>query len=106
VRVGSSRAWRRLLELYAPVIACWCRRAGLQPADADDVLQDVFRTVAGHVGDFRRDAGSGSFVAWLFTVTRTRILDHQRRLAGEPPGVGGSDFQQRLHEVPQAEEDE
>ncbi len=105
VCAGSAGSWRRLQELYAPVLAHWCRRYGLQPADTDDVLQDVFCTVARRIGDFRREE-DGTFSGWLFTIARSRIVDHLRREAREPDAVGGSDFQQRLGEVPQAEEDE
>ena len=78
----------------------------MRPTDAEDVLQEVFRTVAGNVAVFRRTSGSGSFVAWLYSITHSRIVDLQRRQLDEPAGVGGSDFQQRLQEVPQAESDE
>jgi RNA polymerase sigma-70 factor (ECF subfamily) len=96
VRRQEPQAWRRLVVLYAPVVARWARRAGLQPADVDDVLQEVFRAVAQHVSGFRRDQGSGSFHAWLATIARTRLCDHFRRQGREPPAMGGSDFQQQL----------
>ena len=36
VRLKSENpeAWRRLADLYGPVVYEWCRRAGLQAADA------------------------------------------------------------------------
>jgi len=104
LRQGAAGAWRRLFDLYAPVIACWCRRRGLQPADADDVVQDVFATPS--LADFRRDRGSGSFVAWLFTITRSRLLDWQRR-QGQAEAAGGSDHQQQIEAlaVPASDDD-
>jgi RNA polymerase sigma-70 factor (ECF subfamily) len=35
----------------------------------------------------------------LFTITRSRLLDWQRRQQSKPGAVGGSDFQQRLEAV-------
>jgi RNA polymerase sigma-70 factor (ECF subfamily) len=86
------------------VVGRWCERAGLRYPDTGDVIQEVFRTVAQRVGDFRRDRGSGSFVAFLWTVTRSRIVDHHRRSGREPEAVGGSDFQERLHQEPAPED--
>jgi RNA polymerase sigma-70 factor (ECF subfamily) len=103
VRNGSSEGWDRLVRVYAPVVARWCRRAGLQEAAGDDVLQEVFLTVSRSVGDFDRDQGSGSFCAWLATITRTRICDHLRRQGRQPAVIGGSDFLERLEQEPAAE---
>jgi len=98
VQGGAPEAWQRLVRLYAPVVARWCRRAGLQDADADDVLQEVFRALARKVADFRRNPAGGGFHAWLFTVTHNKIRDHFRRQVKEPAGVGGTSFLERLNE--------
>src|SRR5262249_1143946 len=68
--------------------------------DADNVVQEVFQAVTRNVSTFRRDHGSGSFVAWLSTITRTRIADHHRLHGRQPEALGGSDFQQRLEQKP------
>jgi RNA polymerase sigma-70 factor (ECF subfamily) len=102
---GAPGAYARLVNLYAPVVARWCRRAGLPAADVDDVLQEVFRAVVRTVADFRRDRASGSFHAWLFTITRNKIRDLQRRQGREPAAVGGSDFQRRLEQESAVEDD-
>jgi RNA polymerase sigma-70 factor (ECF subfamily) len=99
VRQGDGVAWSRLVQLCAPVVARWCRRTGLQDADVDNVVQDVFHTLARTIGDFRRDRG-GRFVAWLSAITRSRLVDHWRRQAAEPPAVGGSDHRERLEREP------
>jgi RNA polymerase sigma-70 factor, ECF subfamily len=104
VQTGSPAAWSRLVLLYAPVVARWCRRVGLRPEDTDDVLQEVFRAVARKVADFQRSR-SGSFHAWLHRITHNKVRDHFRRLRGEPQAAGGSDAQARLEEAP-APEDE
>jgi RNA polymerase sigma-70 factor (ECF subfamily) len=97
-----------LVSLYGPLIYSWCRRAGVQPADAADLGQEVFRAVARKVGDFRHAGPGGSFRGWLRTITTNKLRDHARRVANGPAGEGGSDAQHRLLQIPssQPEEDE
>ncbi len=90
VQDDSPNGWARLVSLYAPVLARWCRRAGLQDADADNVVQEVFLTLRCHIGSFRQDRGSGRFRAFLSTITRTRIADHRRREARQPTLLDGN----------------
>ena len=101
VRANDDSAWRRFVRLYSPLVYSWAKRCGLKNQDAADVLQDVFHAVARSLGQFRRDAGSGSFRGWLWTITRNKVRDHVRARETEP--VGGTDMQHRLQESPEAE---
>ncbi len=94
-------AWERLVDLYAPLVLHWCRRAGLGGADADDVFQEVFRSVAEHLAEFRRDRPGDTFRGWLRTITRNKVLDHFRRRQRQPAGTGDSDVQRQLLELPE-----
>jgi Transposase IS66 family len=40
------------------------------------VRQEVFQTVARGIAGFRRDRPGDSFRGWLYTSTRSRLLDH------------------------------
>ena len=82
--------WSRFVNLYAPVVYQWTRQAGLSEEDAADVGQEVFRTVAGRVAEFRRQ-NRGSFRSWLRTITRNKIGDHLKRNRAEDIAFGGSD---------------
>src|SRR5687768_12315090 len=62
---GDGWAWKRLARLYGPLVYAWCRRVGLQSADAEDVLQEVFVTVAARIGEFRHSGESDTFRGWL-----------------------------------------
>ena len=95
LRAQDRDAWSRLAKLYGPLVYGWCRRRGLQAEDAADVVQEVFRAVAGHIQDFK----SGSFRGWLWTITRNKMLDHHRRNQRQPEAVGGSDAQQRMQQI-------
>ena len=105
VKAGEGEAWRRLVELYAPLLYEWCRRRGLQAEDAADVAQEVFAAVARNIESFRRDRPGDSFRGWLWTITRSKIRDHFRRFKGQPEAQGGTDAQLRLAEIPEPPSD-
>jgi RNA polymerase sigma-70 factor (ECF subfamily) len=99
LRAREPDAWQTLVHLYTPLLYHWCARAGLQGADADDVLQEVFRAVAAHLDGFRRDRPGDSFRGWLRAVTRSMILLHFRKSGRQPQGSGGTDAFAQLQEV-------
>jgi RNA polymerase sigma-70 factor, ECF subfamily len=91
-------AWQRLMGLYSPLVAHWCRQAGLNPDDRQDVMQDVFSAVAAGLPSFRPDQGGATFRSWLRGIARHKIQDHFRHRP--EPAPGGTDAQRRLQEVP------
>jgi RNA polymerase sigma-70 factor (ECF subfamily) len=100
VRADESSAWDRLVDLYAPLVLHWCRRSALQDEDAADVFQEVFLAVATHLKAFRKDRPNDTFRGWLRVITQHKILDLHRRRKHEPGGVGGSQAQHRLADLP------
>ncbi len=83
-------AWERLVELYAPLVRSWCLGAGMQTAEALDVVQEVFLAVHRKVRDFTPQRNTGGFRGWLWTIARNRIRDHFRRLRDQEQAAGGS----------------
>jgi RNA polymerase sigma-70 factor (ECF subfamily) len=102
-QANQAGAWERLVELYAPLVYHWCRRAGLEAEDTADVFQEVFRAVAGHLAEFHRDRPGDSFRGWLRVIARNKIRDHFRQTRDEPLATGGTDAQQRLQAVAEPE---
>lgn len=96
-------AWRRLVQLYGPVVYGWCKRQGLQAQDAEDLVQEVFRTVLCRVGDFRRDRPGDTFRGWLWTITRFKLGDYMRRAAAGPRAAGGTEARLRMEQLPHDE---
>jgi RNA polymerase sigma-70 factor (ECF subfamily) len=94
---NDQDAWRRLEELYAPLISRWCRRRGLDDADADDVRQEVFIAAFRGFGSFKREE-NGAFRRWLKTITNSKIVDWHRR-RGPGAAAGGSTAQEVLEQV-------
>lgn len=98
-RSNDASAWRHLAEQYGPLAYQWARGAGLQPSDAADVVQEVFRGVAKGLATFRHDGARSGFRAWLRTITRNKVRDHFRRRLAEPRGAGGSSALEQFSRV-------
>ncbi len=71
---GEEAAWRELVARYGGRIYAHCRMAGLAPADAEDVTQEVLISLLSSLGTYRGCALS----TWLYRLTRRRIADHYR----------------------------
>ena len=100
VRVNDAEAWDRMVSLYAPLVAYWCRRSRLAEEDTADIFQDVFQAVASHIAGFRNQRVGDTFRGWLRTITHNKINDHFRRQGHEPRAIGGSEAHQRFASVP------
>ena len=98
-RANDADAWRRLMDLYRPIVLFWCARAGLQAEDAEDVTQGTFAAAAAGLSGFRRDREGDTFRGWLRAVARNQVLLHFRRNKGRPQAEGGSDAWQSLQSV-------
>lgn len=93
-------AWSKLCDIYTPLVYGWARKAGLQEADAGDVTQEVFQSVAKNVTRFRRDREGDTFRGWLWTITRNQIRGWYRKRADGETAEGGSDARMRIESVP------
>lgn len=73
IRDSDNReAWGVFYNIYAPMIANFTRRLGVEPADADDVSQDVLMIAQRSVRDGVFDPAKGRFRAWLYGIARKR----------------------------------
>lgn len=67
------------MDCYAPRILGWCRRFGLQEADAADAAQMVLLKLVDQLKGFEYDEKRGRFRAWLKTLTRNIAIDVHRK---------------------------
>src|SRR5262245_13990021 len=76
----DADSWRRLVELYTPLIQGWLRTHAVAPADADDLTQEVMTVVVRELPNFQHNHQRGAFRNWLRTVTvnRLRVLWRSR----------------------------
>lgn len=100
VKAKDPRAWERMVKLYGPMIYRWARRAGLQPADSADIVQEVFRAVALYIAEFEAERLSEGFRAWLWTITRNTLTDHFRKQSGAA-GSGDDAFEATVAHEPE-----
>lgn len=70
-------AWDRFVRLYTPFLAHCLKPLSLQPADAADLLQDVFLLLYQKLPEFNYDRKQ-SFRAWLKTVLLNKWRDWQK----------------------------
>jgi RNA polymerase sigma-70 factor, ECF subfamily len=99
LRADDAAAWRRLMDLYRPLVLFWCVRGGVNSDDAEDVAQGVFAAAATGLDGFRRDRPGDTFRGWLRAITRKQVLLHFRRNRGRVRGAGGSDAWRNLQDV-------
>ena len=94
----DQSAWDEFVGRYGPQVVAWCRRWGLQEADAQDVAQSVLVLLAVKLRSFVYDP-SRSFRAWLKKLTRHAWSDFlaERRKPGA--GSGDSRMVERLESV-------
>src|SRR3954471_2796011 len=84
---GDAQAWHLWVSVYEPWLRGWLTRQRLQPADADDVLQDVLVAVRQGLPAFQHNGRAGAFRAWLRTILarQTRSFWRSRQRQAEPP---------------------
>jgi RNA polymerase sigma-70 factor, ECF subfamily len=75
VKSQDADAWVQFAGWIGPFILRWCRRAGLQPADREEIAQQVLMSMWSGLGTLRRDRHGESFHGWAYTITRNCIRD-------------------------------
>lgn len=91
LKARDQGAFERLLREHGDRLFRFARRM-VGPAEAEDVVQEVFLRVHRSIDSFDP---SGSFPAWLFTIAHNLCRDRGRRAApehaelGEIPGPAG-----------------
>jgi RNA polymerase sigma-70 factor (ECF subfamily) len=77
-----QQAWGRFVALYGPVMTLWARRAGLDAAAADLLVQDVFSHLVEKIKLYHHE--KGKFRHWLRTVAMNQLRALKRRAANTP----------------------
>src|SRR5258708_2989526 len=95
-RADDADAWSLFVGVYTPLIYKYCRKRGLQDADANEVTQNVMVQVSRVIGRFRYDPAKGKFRGWLGLLTRQAISHHFERNAngvhGAPDSLSEADL--------------
>ena len=81
---GDTSCLATLFERHHQAVYQFCLQLTRQPAQSEDLTQEVFIRVLKKAGSFR---GDGLFKAWMFNIARNITLDHlrqARRRSSEP----------------------
>ncbi len=78
---SDPAAWSEFHSRYGDLIRGFCQRRGLQPADAEDVRQEVLLALSKAMPGFRYDPAKGLFRSYLKTVVVHAI---SRRFSQKP----------------------
>ncbi len=94
----DAAAWEEFVTIYGRSVYRVARRMGLQSADADDLVQEVFASVAGAISDWLERTDRGRFRAWLFRIARNTAVNVLTRSRFQP--VGGEEAARLLANQP------
>jgi RNA polymerase sigma-70 factor, ECF subfamily len=76
VAIGDQRAFARLYDLMVGRVLGLVRRVLRDPAQSEEVTQEIFLEVWQNAARF--DAGKGSATTWIMTMTHRRAVDRVR----------------------------
>jgi RNA polymerase sigma factor (sigma-70 family) len=98
---GQHDAWQDFHARYGELLLGYCRARGLQPADAEDVLQDILVSLSKAMPGFQYDRAKGTFRAYLKTVAHHAIA---RRFRQKHPAPGLEPDSAGAHAPPESDE--
>lgn len=101
---ADAVAWSAFLAIYRPVVYRLARSRGLQDADADDLAQKVFASIARAVENWQPATSGPPFRAWLYRIAHNEILKAITRRIPDA-AAGSSTVQEMLDKVPQRDDD-
>ncbi len=93
-------AWDEVAAIYGPLVFRLAVRQGLQAADADDVVQEVFAAVASSVTKWVEQPQRGRFRSWLLTIARNIAINVLTRRPPGSVGRGGEEAIDTLASLP------
>jgi RNA polymerase sigma-70 factor, ECF subfamily len=79
--------WSEFNSIYRPMLLAYLCKRGLNDADANDVVHDVFVKLLCKIQTYDRERCK--FRTWLFSVAHNTLVDRARRRASHQKAVDG-----------------
>ncbi|MGH7224044.1 MAG: RNA polymerase sigma factor [Gemmataceae bacterium] len=95
----DEESWKRLVDLYTPLLLRWLRQAGVDASDADDVAQEVFVAVVREMPTFRHNQQRGAFRCWLRAILVHRLRKHWNAKQSTMATAGSAENLQALERL-------
>lgn len=102
---ADVEAWDGFVEIYEPLLFRLARGRGMQPADAEDFVQEVLAAVVRNIERWVARKDRGSFRAWLFRIAFNLGVNFVTRPKHQRFGSGDSQIARMLEELPSASAD-
>lgn len=87
---ADSAAWEEVVQIYGPLVFRLARKQGLQAADAEDLVQEVFTAVSKQVESWLQRSDRGPFRAWVLRIARNIAVNALTRRPLGGAALGGS----------------
>jgi RNA polymerase sigma-70 factor (ECF subfamily) len=71
-----NEGFKSLYRRYASYFCGYYQRHGINKADAEDIIQEVFSKIAQNIDSYEENS---PLAAWLWTIARNCMRDHFRR---------------------------
>jgi RNA polymerase sigma-70 factor (ECF subfamily) len=94
----NASEWRRLRDIYAPMIRRWLSRLPNLHDEVDDLTQEVLVVLFRELPSFERRR-DGSFRAWLRQITVNRMFAFCKTRRKQPLAMGGPETEQLLAQL-------
>jgi RNA polymerase sigma-70 factor (ECF subfamily) len=89
---ANEAAWRRFRQCYEPLLRHWMTGLQAQPADRDDLVQNVLLVVCQRFSEFQHNGRPGAFRTWLRQIVVLKCREYLRQKnRGAGRGGDGSD---------------
>ena len=100
---ADGASWLEFVGIYQPVVYRLARRRGLQDADSQDIVQQVFASIARSLDGWKPAEDRPPFRAWLTTIARNAITTALTRRRPDQ-GSGSSSVAEALGKLPSKEQ--
>lgn len=95
----DDASWKRLVDLYSPLLRHWLRRHLLVEADAEDLVQDVLAALVSELPTFEHNGRPGAFRCWLRTILVHRLQAFWRARRYRPQALGDSALANKIEQL-------